>query len=70
MIEKIDTAGWYKMTFQGMGFNVTDVSAEMLVQAVRLCDKKKGQVDLKDLANLKFEVNGLFGLDEKGELIV
>lgn len=68
-IEKIDTEGWYKMTLQGMGFNVTEVSAEMIAQAIKLCDQKKGQVDLKDLAELKFCVNGLFGLDEKGQII-
>lgn len=70
MIEKIDTAGWYRMVLNGAGIKVDEATTELILQLFKVAEKKKGETDLSDITETKFMVNGLFGLDENGKPII
>lgn len=69
MIEKIDKAGWYEMVLNGAGIKVDEVTTELILQLFKLAENKKGETDLRDISEIKFMTNGLFGLDETGKPI-
>ncbi len=66
MIEKIDTAEWYYMVLNGAGIKADRQTTELILQLFKLAEKKQGQTDLRDIAETKNMVNGLFGLDSNG----
>jgi hypothetical protein len=68
-VEKIDTAGWYKMVLNGAGIKADSVTTELILQLFKVVEKKKGEVDLRDIVDTRLATNGLFGLDYDGNPI-
>lgn len=62
MTEKIDTQ-FYKMALKAVGFNVSDVDTELIINIIKIVEEKNGNVGLKDIFEKRFEVYGLHGLE-------
>lgn len=69
-MQKIDIDGWYKMALKGVGFKgIDDITTELILQTIKVVDKKKGETDLKDLADTQTMINQLFGIDNAKPVI-
>lgn len=65
-----DKEGWCLKVIHTLGYKIDAKTLEMILNAYDFTQKKKGSVTLMDISELNFSVNGLFGLNEKGEPIV
>lgn len=67
IIEKIDTQKWYCKVLAGAGIKTDETTTELILQLFKIVENKKGETTLRDISEIKFMVNGLFGLDENGQ---